>query len=464
MRRIYLFFSFLIIFFALFAITISSPAKVLGANLSGCHSMSSFSNALMLKNPSSGSHNAYIEIQSQDESNNSLNIERNSKLEFFFKYIPRSGSLYQSMPIFVRTKGDLTSPREQLNLTPYSDKFKLQYIYNSNEVNYSITSTDSFDKNCWKHVVIVYRSHSLELYLDGRLQGTIEGISITSGNSPQNKLIFGRNLATASNLKNGFNGILDEIRITNIAEDAQINVPSAPVPGDADTFLLAHLNCNLEDESGKNTISNFGQTVFVKPATTSISYPLLASCGPTSTPIPTVPIGPSNTPTPTPTAKPSPTITPTPTPKPFTKTHFCSPSPSQSKNNVPCFTLPIFLTPRSLASQRGIYTKTLRGNSYYREVFTARDDDGDFLNLQFTITGVRNSLVALPGSQGSNCNTIPTPTPAPKVRGTITYTICGFIPNVSSSIPENQRHINIHYSLDDAAGGVVAGDYRLSFY
>lgn len=444
-------------------VTLANPESV-ASGPSGCQFMSSFGTDLLFKNPAQGNHNAYIEVQTNDQSNNSLNINRNSKLEFFFKYIPRSGSLYQPMPIFTRTHSDGTS-REQLSLVPYSSKYKLQYIYNSNGMNFSILGADELTSNCWKHVAIVYRDHSIELWRDGQLQGSIDGFSFSPENSPQNKLIFGRNLATAPSQKNGFNGLIDEVRISSIAEAAEATVPTSAYSADENTSLLLHLNCNFQDEVNKNTVSSYGQTVFVNPGTTSITYPSLATgCGPTVTPIPTQISSPSPSVSPTPTGGVSSTPSPAPTLKPFTKTHFCSPSPSQNKNNVPCFSLPIFLTPRSLGSQKGMYTKTLRGNSYYREVFTARDDDGDYLNLQFEITGVRNNLVALPGSQGSNCNKIPTPTPAPKIRGTTTYTICGFIPNVSSSIPENQRHINIHYTLDDQNGGVVAGDYRLSFY
>lgn len=463
-------YSVLLVTFLALTILVSNKLGVLtshesiASGPSGCQTLTSFGTDLLFKNPVSGTHNAYIEIQTQDQSNNSLNISPNSKLEFFFKYIPRGSSLTQPMPIFVRTHSDMTSAREQLSLVSYSDKFKLQYLFNADGFNFSILGVDALDSNCWKHVAIVYRSHSIELWRDGRLQGAIDGVSFNSGNLAQNKLIFGRNLATVPSQKNGFNGLIDEIRISNIAEGAEATVPTSPYGADENISLLLHLDCNFQDAVNKNTVSSYGQTAFVNPSTSSISFPNLAQgCGPTATPIPTQ-ISPSPSASPTPTGGATPTPTPSPTLKPFVKTHYCSANPSLTKNNTPCFTLPTFLTNRALAAQIGTYSKTMSSNSYYRELFTGKDDDGDNLSLSFEFSGVSNRLLALPGSQGSNCNAIPTPTPAPQVRGSTTYTVCGFIPRVSSTIPDNERLINVHYLLNDNHGGVLQGDYILRFY
>lgn len=110
-----------------------------------------------------------------------------------------------------------------------------------------LISSGTVPLNQWSHVALTFTAGTLRVYINGVLNGTLTGQG--APNSSPNFLTIGRRGDNSSALH--FNGLIDEVRIWNIARSATdlVNAMNAPLAGN-EANLVAYYNFN---QSGQGT-------------------------------------------------------------------------------------------------------------------------------------------------------------------------------------------------------------------
>lgn len=104
--------------------------------------------------------------------------------------------------------------------------------------NFDAVSSKAYNDNTWHHVVVVADSMSLNIFVDGQPDGTVDISSAIIGEDPQNNFAIGSD----SDNESFFIGLIDELRIYNRAlSNAEIQeLYSTNVPVDLNEGLIAH--------------------------------------------------------------------------------------------------------------------------------------------------------------------------------------------------------------------------------
>jgi hypothetical protein len=136
--------------------------------------------------------------------------------------------------------------------------------WSSSTIRFYVNSADritssSLSTNTWYHLSVVKSSGSTRMYINGTQSGSTYTDSITylNGASGQNRPIIGAAGDTSGGA--GFNGHIDELRVSNIARyTANFTSPSAPFVNDANTLLLIHADgtdatTQFFDDAGNRT-------------------------------------------------------------------------------------------------------------------------------------------------------------------------------------------------------------------
>jgi len=138
--------------------------------------------------------------------------------------------------------GDTTGYSDYINSTG-----KLVVFMNNGN---RITSTTTISTNTWYHVAIVRdSSNDIKMYINGTNEGSAYNFS---NNMTSTYYRIGNNVSAS----NGFNGHIDELRISNVARYTANFTPStAPFVNDANTRLLLHMDGTnnstyFEDDTG----------------------------------------------------------------------------------------------------------------------------------------------------------------------------------------------------------------------
>jgi hypothetical protein len=109
--------------------------------------------------------------------------------------------------------------------------------FNVKGVGSAGTSAAHGTLNTWKHISVVRESNTTKIYLDGTLANT-PSTSVTGTLSVNNIVTLGR---AATNLTGGYNGYIDEFRVSNTARYTADFTPSTTAfTSDANTRLLIH--------------------------------------------------------------------------------------------------------------------------------------------------------------------------------------------------------------------------------
>lgn len=116
-----------------------------------------------------------------------------------------------------------------------------------------LISSGTVPLNQWSHVALTFDSGTLRVYINGVLNGTLSGQG-TPNTSP-NFLTIGRRGDNSSALY--FNGLIDEVRIWNIARSATdlANAMNAPLAGN-EANLVAYYNFNQSGQGAGLTLTN----------------------------------------------------------------------------------------------------------------------------------------------------------------------------------------------------------------
>jgi hypothetical protein len=139
--------------------------------------------------------------------------------------------------------------------TIYTDGGRLKFFTNSaDRIQSNVLSTAT-----WYHLAVVKNSGSTIMYIDGTQQGSTYTDSNTYVNSGagENRPIIGAAGDTAGGA--GFNGYLDEIRVSNIARyTATFTSSTTPFSNDSNTLLLMHMSgtnssTDFRDDNGART-------------------------------------------------------------------------------------------------------------------------------------------------------------------------------------------------------------------
>ncbi|MCA3008045.1 MAG: LamG domain-containing protein [Phycisphaerales bacterium] len=104
------------------------------------------------------------------------------------------------------------------------------------------TATGSLARGRWTHVAVVHDGATLRVYLDGRLAAATPAIGARSADD--GPFLVGAALAADGALRDGFAGLLDDVRLCRVARYAADFAPAANHEPDADTVLL--LPCDAD--------------------------------------------------------------------------------------------------------------------------------------------------------------------------------------------------------------------------
>lgn len=188
-----------------------------------------------------------------------------------------------------------------LKITPTG---KLSFIYTvlsgNKWVNTEIVSNSTLEADKFYHVATVYdqlgRGGVITLFINGKIDAWIEQHGPIGGGSTGNIYIGVQNSSY-------FNGLIDEVRISDIPRYFGEIYSTTPHTNDGYTLGLYHFDNNLLDSSSNHRDGRASQVSYEL----SISSPFVFS-----------PISPSPlpSPTPTPTPRTSPTLKPSPTCRP----------------------------------------------------------------------------------------------------------------------------------------------------
>jgi len=171
----------------------------------------------------------------------------------------------------------------------------------------TVTGHTKLEENRWYHIAVSKSFGIIRLFLDGKEENNIV-CSEVAGDKNSN-LGIGGPPYPGWTVPVYFEGLIDEVRISNIARyNSNFTLPSIPFTPDSNTVALWHFDNNTQDSSGNN---NYGYGVCYGAGNVEFVDSTIPVPSPTPTSTPTA--IPTFTPTPTP-ATPTPTLTPTPTP------------------------------------------------------------------------------------------------------------------------------------------------------
>ena len=130
------------------------------------------------------------------------------------------------------------------NMYQASNKLGIQYIYGNDSNSGAIQFGSALSTGIWRHHAFVRNGNTLTVYTNGTSVGTHDMTGITFD-------LGGLNTSGVTSLKmtigamtgggGGYNGWLDEIRISNTARyTANFTAPTAAFQNDANTVLLIH--------------------------------------------------------------------------------------------------------------------------------------------------------------------------------------------------------------------------------
>lgn len=174
----------------------------------------------------------------------------------------------------------------------------------------------------WHHIAVTRQTNGqIRIFVDGVLDasgmgpsGNVSYLNGRSTNYPNSDpfLVIGAEKHDAGNQYPSYNGILDEVRISNIARYTQnFSLPTAAFVSDANTVLLYH----FDEGSGTSALDSSSTPLngVIRRGGNPSGPTYITSTAPisggTQTPTPTA------TPTPTPSSTPIPTSTATPVPE-----------------------------------------------------------------------------------------------------------------------------------------------------
>jgi hypothetical protein len=164
--------------------------------------------------------------------NTSSNIQYNSTSTFTIECWLRTAALNNTSHL-IATYG-VTSPFAGWALRVDETNNRLSFW---DGVAWRVFNSNSLTTNIWYHAAIVSIDGSVKLYLDGTQQTTT--FSLSSSITSTNNIYIG----TRIDGNNGFNGHIDELRISNSARyTANFTAPTAPFQNDDNTVLLLHMD------------------------------------------------------------------------------------------------------------------------------------------------------------------------------------------------------------------------------
>jgi hypothetical protein len=125
------------------------------------------------------------------------------------------------------------------------------FYYTTSSLSTSnITSNDVLSTNTWYHVALVASTNNIKIYVDGVEKAAVG--SRPTLNTPTYDFTLGENFSGGD----GYNGHIDEVRISNTARyTSTFTPPTAPFVNDANTLLLLHMDGTdastvFEDDNG----------------------------------------------------------------------------------------------------------------------------------------------------------------------------------------------------------------------